>query len=462
MKRRDARLRINIFYILLLAPTVIWLILSAAGAAEKLDTATGEKRDKHEVAEGTTLGNLTEELELTYNDNVPFRSVLLKMNSRLNTVLEVPYQGAILPGLTALANASMDESEYAGAWEKENVSEEAAVTITPEPVVTTEPSAEEAGTPAEVTPEPAAASSGEAFAGLTPYYETPTETGYYPYVELAPEVIQGRDGWLFRDESIPDYQGDTIVSDETLASETADMQALDAICDAQGTELYYIAIPNKNTVYPEYMPSIDKADYTGLMQLEDYVHANTDLNFIFMNDELLAAKNYGRLYLVTDTHWNGRGALACNVVLHQMMGLDPIDMGSLPEKEGEPYVGDLIYYTGLPVDSFPTDLTADYDYKPEITVNQIRGGDDILDEFTSNAPDGRTFVYVGDSYRHNIMPYLNKDFAHTYFINCKALGPEYADILNSADILVVENVERNYYINPDAGNAVSDLISIMG
>ena len=296
---------------------------------------------------------------------------------------------------------------------------------------------------------------------LTPYYETPVESGYYPYVELAPEVIKGRDGWLFRDESIPDYEGNTLQSDETLANIGGNIQALSDLCKSRGQEFYFLAIPNKNTVYPEYMPSIDKADYTGLKQLEEHMNNGSyDCHFWFLDDELLAAKKSGRLYYMTDTHWNGRGALACLSAIHPMLGAESFDPGALNRLPAESLVGDLIYYTGLPVESFPADETADYEYKPDIAVNQIRGGDDILDEFTSSAPDGRTLVYVGDSYRHHIMQYMNKDFAHTYFINCKQLTPEYADIIASADILLLENVERNFYINPDALNTVETLLGM--
>ena len=458
MKRKQARLRIRIFYILLLAPTVLWLIFCATGTAKDLDTDTGEKRNKHEIAEGTNLGNLTEELELVYNDNAPFRSALLKMNSSLNYAMETPYRGAILPGLTAIANASMGDSTK---WDAGAAADTANTDTQADASASDGTDISDTSVSDDASADPAQPAASEATSDLTPYYETPSEDGYYPYVELAPEVIQGRDGWLFRDESIPDYQGDTLQSDETVASVAADIQTLNEICKQKGIQFIDIALPNKNTVYPEYMPSIEKADYVAMMQLEDYLRANTDVNFTFLNDELLAAKKYGRLYLLTDTHWNGRGAMACTAFLHPLLGLDAIDQGSLQEKPGESYIGDLIYYTGLPVESFAPDTTADYFYKDEITVNQLRGGDDILDEFTSDAPDGRTMVFVGDSYRHHIMQYLNKDFAHTYFINCKNLSAEFTDILNSADILIVENVERNYYVNPDARYAVSDLISLM-
>ncbi len=442
MRKKDSRLRIYIFYVLLLAPTVIWAILSLFGVAQKLDTNTGEKRNKHEIAEGTTLANLTEELELVYNDNVPFRSVLLNMNSALNYSIEIPYLNAIMPGLTALANAVIGPKEQTGMAEQ---AEQKAV-ITPEPAAVEE-------TPVEEVP---------AQTDLTPYYETPNDAGYYPLVELAPEVIQGRDGWLFTSEDVPDYEGGTLQSDESLANIAGNMQTLNEICKEKGIELHYIAFPNKANAYTEYMPSLEKAEYTALQQLEDYINSGYDFSFSFISDEVLAAKKYGRLYYMTDTHWNGLGAMACVVFLHQKLGLEPIDQGSLEIINGDQMIGDLIDYTGLPKDSFPADYHADYAYKMDVLPEHIQGDDDIMDEFvTPNASDGRTVVYVGDSYRHHIMQYLNKDFAHTYFINEKVDLTPYADIIRSADILLVGNVERNFYVNPDGLNVVTDLIGII-
>ena len=492
MKKKDSILRIRIFYILLLGPGILWLLLSVFGVAKHLNFDTGEKRSAHEIAEGTTLGNLTEELELVYNDRVPFRSIMLRMNSGLNYVVEIPYKNAIQPGLIAMANAAMQEEEgaqTAGVPPQQTGADDGTNAVSAEngrsgtdgtgadgmqgadagmdaSQISGADASQISGADAQTGDASAAAetpsvSEPEAV-DLTPYYETPNDAGYYPYIELAPEVIQGRDNWVFMTETLFDYEGATLQTPEELAEFTGKLQTLNDICKSRGQELYCLAIPNKCTAYPEYMPSVDKVDYCALNQLEDYVAANSDVRFNFMDDEMLAAKRYGQLYYLADTHWNGRGAMAAMATLHRMLGLEPIDQGALTEEEGAAKIGDLIYYTGLPSESFPEEHMVDYYYKTDVPVNYIRGGDDVLDEYTSGAADGRTLVLVGDSYRHNLLPYMIKDFAHVYFINQRCLGPEYADILNSADVLILEGVERNYFVNYEAGAAVSNLIDIMG
>lgn len=444
------------FYCLLLIPPVLWGILSIFGAAKTLDYDTGEKRNKHAVSEDVSLGNLTSELELYYNDRVPFRSVMLSVNGRLNSVLEWPYTKGIQPGLIAWANASMKKEQTvpeqmtASAQEEEQKTKETPKATKTESAETAQETQKTQETQeAQETPAELPASDTE-------------QTEFYPYIELSDSVIQGRDGWLFSQDEIVDYQGTDIPSEEELAAVTASMQTLRQICENKGIELYYLTIPNKSTVYSEYMPSIDKADYHALNVLEDYVHNNTDLRFEFIDREMIDSKVYGKLYFFNDSHWNGRGALAGIAALHRMMGLDEIDMGSMTYEDGDYFNGDLIDLTGMPADNFVQETTVDYYYKKDVAVQMIRGGSDDIDEFISDAPDGRTVVLVGDSYRHNMMPYLPSDFAHIYFINNYVLSADCLDILESADVIIVENIERVFFYQSRALDALSALIAIMG
>ena len=479
MKKKQARFRIFIFYILILAPAVVWGLLSLCGLSEKLDVNTGEKRNKHEMAADTTLASLTQEAELYYNDRVPFRSVILKMNSTLNWAIELPYKNGIEPGLIAIANAGKkdksvkpEETQTAGTEEKSGPETPDAVTesvetseseAVSEPVSEAAQSSEDVQQPEQISGSTAAENNTESlWDAAGPYYEEPSDAGYYPYIELAPEVIQGRDGWIFTSETLADYIGSNIQPESELADFTGKLDTLTAICAGRNIQVYYMAVPNKATVYPEYMPTLDKTDYCALQQLEDYIHANSSSVFEYIEDEMLAAKRYGQLYFKTDTHWNGTGAMAGLSALHRILGLEELDIRLLVPEQGAPVDCDLVWYTGLPAGSFETEYNVEYSYKSDIPVNMIQGQTDTVDEFVSGAPDGRTLVYIGDSYRHNIMPYLIKDFAHVYFINEKILTSEHLDILNSADILFIEGVERNFFLNFEAQKVLSDLLAILG
>ncbi|MCQ2510835.1 MAG: hypothetical protein MJ116_10285, partial [Lachnospiraceae bacterium] len=234
MKRKDSRRRIRIFYGILIIPTLLWAVLSLVGAAKILDFDTGEKRNKHVMAEDTNLSNVTAELETYYDDRVPFRSILLNMNSTLNWIVELPYTKVVEPVLIRWANVSLDKKAQESAMIADSSSgADAAPVPEGEAVPDSEvlpgegvaggdvPAGEVPGgevpadgVPVEGVPAEGVPADGTLADGtpavlpiLPPYYESPVEVGYYPFKEVGDGVIQGRDGWLFTMESYNDYTG---------------------------------------------------------------------------------------------------------------------------------------------------------------------------------------------------------------------------------------------------------------
>src|SRR6185503_11425114 len=72
-----------------------------------------------------------------------------------------------------------------------------------------------------------------------------------------PKVIVGEDGWLiFTGEGdIQDYQRAEAFTEDELAMFQADLDALSANYAARGITLLVVVVPNKNTIYPERVPS---------------------------------------------------------------------------------------------------------------------------------------------------------------------------------------------------------------
>ena len=456
MRKKYYRKSILAFYALLLLPAIVWGVLSLTGAAKKLDYDTGEKRNKHTIEEAS-LGTITGELEQYYSDRVPFRSVMLSMNRAINWFVELPYSKGIQPALIAMANSSADriqEPEPKPEAEEKPVPGETAV---PSPEV----SSEETPAALDETEENTGSAETDETISSTELAETPAPEGFFPYIEVAPNVIQGKDGWLFLKDEMPDYQGSYTITQEQLADVTAKMEAINAVCQSRGQTLCYLILPNKSTVYSDYMPTIDKAEPSAVQILEDYVHANSDLCFEYIDQELISAKQYGKLYYQNDTHWTGQGALTGVAALHRILGLEEIDLASIVSEEGEPFDGDLIGYSGLQTDSFVSENAIDCYYKEDIEIGLVQGQTDTVDELVSTSPDERTVVLVGDSFRHQMMPYLSKDFAHIYYINNEILTEEHAPILESADIIIVEDIQRTIFSHERFQNALAKLTAIL-
>ena len=104
--------------------------------------------------------------------------------------------------------------------------------------------------------------------------------------------------------------------------------------DRNGYEFIIMVNPNKEHVYPEYMPDIydTPADMYITKQIVDYLKANTDVTVVYTLDSLLAAKEAlgddTLLYRKTDSHWNRLGTYIATAELMKETGVSLPDYDS--------------------------------------------------------------------------------------------------------------------------------------
>ncbi|HVP14563.1 MAG TPA: hypothetical protein VMS88_03400 [Terriglobales bacterium] len=132
-------------------------------------------------------------------------------------------------------------------------------------------------------------------------------------------LIFGRGGWIFyRSEEVPDgvtiedWKGLAPYGAAELGAMRARLAAQARWCRDRGIVCLYVVIPNKESVYPEYLPrSIRRIrPVTRLDQLVDAVRADTAIHLIDLRSTLLEAKRGDPrpLYNRGGTHWNQLGA----------------------------------------------------------------------------------------------------------------------------------------------------------
>jgi alginate O-acetyltransferase complex protein AlgJ len=127
-----------------------------------------------------------------------------------------------------------------------------------------------------------------------------------------PKVIVGQEGWLvYTSESdIEDYQKADQFSDEELKHIQTSLDKLSARYAEQGITLIVVVPPNKNTIYPERVPSTVPiiGDASKLEQLSAYLLAHGQTQLLDLRPALETAKSEREIYYATDTHWNDYGA----------------------------------------------------------------------------------------------------------------------------------------------------------
>ncbi len=290
------------------------------------------------------------------------------------------------------------------------------------------------------------------------------DPSYFPPRLFNNITIEGRDNWLFYygDDSVSYYQGGNIMSESQMADWLSVMEQLQRICDEKGIQLQLMLMPNKEIVYSEYMPSYTVYDqYRRSQRFADYVHENSDVNFIYPLEELLAAKPYWQVYYKHDTHWNSAGAFIGTQALYGALGMPTTNLLDLPFSEQNRVGGDLISLGGLS-NSYGRDTEYSIPYRSDVNVLSSVGdrqGSGTL-HTTSDSENDKHFVMLSDSFRISMIPFLEKDFSECTITHRDNIGQsDVNNAIKDADILVLAAVERYDYQLIDAARRCIEILS---
>jgi hypothetical protein len=140
--------------------------------------------------------------------------------------------------------------------------------------------------------------------------------------------LVGRDGWLFYtgDYSIHDYQKTELMGPNRLEYLAGILNMLDRSATQYGGELWVVIPPDKNTIYPQYMP--DEIPVIGqtsrLDQLMEYLQKNTEINVLDLRPIFTGISQSSKIYYKSDAHWNCLGAYyASNELLSRVSESHP-------------------------------------------------------------------------------------------------------------------------------------------
>ena len=67
-------------------------------------------------------------------------------------------------------------------------------------------------------------------------------------------VIQGKDGYYFYADSLDSYQGRGVLDERELYGTARCLALIQEYVENQGGDFVFTVAPNKNTLYPQYMP----------------------------------------------------------------------------------------------------------------------------------------------------------------------------------------------------------------
>lgn len=268
---------------------------------------------------------------------------------------------------------------------------------------------------------------------------------------VSDQVIIGEDGWLYFDETIADYTGvGALTEDERWQVKTV-LETLDKALDVP---LAVMFVPNKSSVYPQYMP--DMYPQAQEQTAAEWLLENCDAELI----DVSAALTGDGLYHKTDTHWNNRGArIGAGVLIERLNALtgvqavapDPDADYALESYDGD--LGQMLFPQDPPADEqlVYADAGRNYEYEgryrtPEDLTITTTGGEAPLkllmlrDSFTNLLIEPISNAYADVQYRR-AMPLPLADAAEYDAVVLEMVERRIGELLDAAPVVLAPETE---------------------
>jgi alginate O-acetyltransferase complex protein AlgJ len=258
-------------------------------------------------------------------------------------------------------------------------------------------------------------------------------------VSPVPSVILGKDPWLFYcsealadGNSINDHLGTIPLAEIELEKLKLQLEDNNRKFQEHGISYIVVVVPNKNTVYSEYLPETmaKSRSRTRLDQFSDYMEVHSALKVLDLRRALLQAKNQFPVYGETDSHWNSYGAYLgyseiMNRIRESYPDASPIKIAGAIDVERSTQGGDLAQMLLL------QDLLAER--------NITRFGIDPSPTFYTF----RKLIFRHDSFGDNLYPYLSRNFKK--IINVAPFAPfRFEDIFHEKPEVVIHIFAERY------------------
>ena len=269
-------------------------------------------------------------------------------------------------------------------------------------------------------------------------------------------VIPGKDGWLFFEGCKADFMNTNAMTELKLRQTAVTLSLIQENVKAKDGRFLFVPMPNKETVYGEYMPDCYiRASGNNLSRLSLYLDEQ-GVNYLDMTSLMKQNKQQG-IYHKRDTHWNYLGALIGYRGIMDAIGKEH------KSYEGAAYTLSKDWRADLDKLLYPSGGFMDWQYHFDISWDEFEfaipaGIDDVkaqLDIFMSDKEendlristvktepgdeDSRLYM-VRDSFGRALLPFMIDNYDRAMFV--RTTSPELSMVAQGAD-MIYEIVERN-------------------
>lgn len=252
------------------------------------------------------------------------------------------------------------------------------------------------------------------------------------------DVIVGTNGWLYYTPTLNDYLNRDALSDNEISCIVRTLELQQEYVLSYGGNYVFAVVPNKNTLYPQGMPSryIKSNEQNTLTKLTNAL-SSTDIHYCNLKDVLSAQDSI--LYHKDDTHWNNHGALVGYNAILDYANVPHNDYSTVSFNSVKSWSGDLA--TMLSPNSTRLDYQIEYDidYNYQYTSRLRTDNLDDITITTANSSAEGSLLMFRDSFGRAILPFMAENFNSAEFSRAMPYNLSTTD----ADLVVQEIVERN-------------------
>lgn len=276
-------------------------------------------------------------------------------------------------------------------------------------------------------------------------------------ISAIPDILIGKEGWLYyvaksQGNSLEDYKGLVSVDRRILELIRENLEQRTRTLKSQGIQFVVIVAPDKQTIYPEYLPESTKRPRrypTRLDQIVEYLKKHSTVQILDVRKELLKEKEKGRLplYKKTDSHWNNFGGFIAYQQILRSLSMEPKLASDFEWKQANQGRGDLANMLAL--DERITEenqilFTTSFENEISFQEKENNYGTSLEKKslIATNKDKALPKLLVfQDSFGEALLKFLSYHFRESVFIQSDSYSSAIIE-KESPDVVIFEIVER--------------------
>ena len=254
------------------------------------------------------------------------------------------------------------------------------------------------------------------------------------------QVILGEDGWMYYEGAMDDYRNENQMSTRGLNNAVHNLRIMQSYVKSKGSEFLVMIVPNKSTLYKEYMPSYQwEGQGDGNLEKIQPMLEKAGIPYVNLLDTFKAEEEV--LYFKEDSHWTNKGAaLAYKTTMESVEGpYNILDFENMSYEVVPEHMGDLAEMLFPITGELENNEIYNYDWKFDYVGDVTDNMDNWIE--TANPSQSGTLLMYRDSFGESLLPFMAESFEKAYFSRLVPYNMANLDEYEP-DVVIVERVER--------------------